>query len=69
MVDMEPGQAVESCDPKESVPLPTIAGRDMPLTALTFRYGGEMHNALLGMHTYVLCVHEGGTCGCVHVQR
>ena len=46
MTDMEVGQPAEPTEPKESVPLPPIAGRDTPLTAITFRYSGELWAAL-----------------------
>ena len=38
MADQEVGQPAEPSEPKQSVPLPPFAGRDTPLTALTFRY-------------------------------
>jgi len=57
MADQEVGQAAEPSEPKQSVPLPPFAGRDTPLTALTFRYS-TVHMFVytyvrMYVHTYV----------------
>ena len=60
MADLEVGQAAEPSEPKQSVPLPPFAGRDTPLTALTFRYSQGVHSSAL---LYRVC-----TASCVYIR-
>ena len=57
MADLEVGQAAEPSEPKQSVPLPPFAGRDTPLTALTFRYSQGVHSSALLRVCTASCVY------------